>query len=475
MSQFKMPIKANPFEHQRRAFEFVMCQFENSSGAALLVEMGCGKSLISVAVAGELFNERRIRNLLIVCPLSICGVLEEEFSKFADFDYNLKILKGSLEKKSEILSSLEGRALQIAVVNYESVWRIENHIKNWHPDMIICDESHKIKTHKISASKSLHKLGEKTRYKLILTGTAITNKAIDIFSQYKFLEPKIFGKSFYTFRNHYFDMVGYGNHTPVLKESMKDELRSKIHSIAFVAKKSECLDLPETTEIIRKIELEPSAMNTYKHLARDSFAELQNSEVTVTNVLTKILRLSQLTGGFLGDDDGKKVHQISKAKLNALEDILDEVTTSGKKLVIMARFIPEIDAIKKLLTNKGLRFSIITGEIKNRADEIAKFQNDTDVLVFIGQIATAGLGITLTAASTMVFYSLDYSMSNFEQAKARIHRTGQKENCTYIYLIAKNTVDEKVLKALKKKYDLALSIIDEYKHGLNPFNNAEEI
>ena len=126
MRQFKMPIKVRPFEHQRRAFEFVMQRFENDSGAALFVEMGCGKSLISVAVAGELFNERRIRNLLIVCPLSICGVWEEEFSKFADFDYNLKVLKGSLEKKAETLYSLEGRALQIAVVNYESVWRIES-------------------------------------------------------------------------------------------------------------------------------------------------------------------------------------------------------------------------------------------------------------------------------------------------------------------------------------------------------------
>ena len=472
MKYLEMPIKARPFEHQKRAFEFVMHRFENDSGAALLVEMGCGKSLISVAVAGALFNERRIRNLLIVCPLSICGVWEEEFSKFADFDYNLKILKGSLEKKIETLYSLEGQALQIAVVNYESVWRIEKHIKNWHPDMIICDESHKIKSHNIAASKSLHKLGEKTSYKLILTGTAITNKAIDIFSQYKFLEPRIFGKSFYTFRNHYFDLVGFGNHTPILKESMKNELKNKIHSIAFVAKKSECLDLPKTTEIVRKIELEPSAMNTYKHLVRDSFAELQNSEVTVTNVLTKILRLSQLTGGFLGDDEGKKVHQISKAKLNALEDIIDDVTSSGKKLVIMARFIPEIDAIKKLLVKKNLSFSVITGDVKNRTNEISKFQNDVDVLVFVGQIATAGLGITLTASSTMVFYSLDYSMSNFEQAKARIHRTGQKENCTYIYLIASNTVDEKIMKALKNKVNLAKSLIDDYKNGLNPYENG---
>lgn len=369
------------------------------------------------------------------------------------------------------LGRLEGRILQVAVVNYESVWRIERQIKNWYLDMIICDESHKIKSHTIAASKSLHKLGEKTYYKLILTGTAITNKAIDIFSQYKFLEPKIFGKSFYTFRNHYFNMVGYGNHTPVLKESMKEELKNKIHSIAFVAKKSECLDLPETTEIVRKIEIEPSAMNTYKHLVRDSFAELKNSEATVTNVLTKTLRLSQLTGGFLGDDEGKKVYQISKAKLNELEDIIDDVTSSGKKLVIMARFIPEIEAIKKLLVKKDLSFSVITGDVKDRADEIAKFQNDADVLVFLGQIATAGLGITLTDSSTMVFYSLDYSMSNFEQAKARIHRTGQRKNCTYIYLIASNTADEKILEALRNKVNLAKSLIDNYKNGLNPYAN----
>ena len=410
--------------------------------------------------------------MLIVCPLSICSVWEEEFLKFVDFQYNLKILKGSSSKKAETLLSLNGQALQVAVVNYESVWRLEKQIRKWNPGMIICDESHKIKSHNIAASKSLHRLGEKTKYKLILTGTAITNKAIDIFSQYKFLDSSIFGKSFYIFRNRYFDMVGYGLHTPVLKESMKDELREKIHSIAFIAKKSECLDLPETTEIIRKIDLEPSAMNTYKNLVKDSFAELSKGEITVTNVLTKLLRLSQLTGGFLSDDENKKVQQISKAKLSALEDIIDSVTSSGKKLVIMARFIPEIEAIRKLLFKKKINFSIITGEVKNRANQIDNFQHDPNTLVFIGQISTAGLGITLTASSTMVFFSLDYSMSNFEQAKARIHRTGQKENCTYIYLLASNTVDEKILTALKNKVNLAKNLINNYKNGINPYENG---
>ncbi|MGN1043551.1 MAG: DEAD/DEAH box helicase [Acutalibacteraceae bacterium] len=469
LRDLKMPIKVTPYQHQEEAWRFVMGKFENPGGAALLIEMGCGKSLISVAAAGALYQAEKIRKLLIVCPLSICGVWEEEFSKFAGFDYDLKILRGTADSKTMMLNLMNGASLQVAVVNYESVWRIEPQIKNWMPDMIIVDESHKIKTHNIAASKSLHRLGEKTSYRLILTGTLITNKAIDAFSQYKFLEPRIFGKSFYAFRNRYFDMVGYGNHTPVLKKSMEPELKKKIHSIAFRATKAECLDLPETTDIVRSVELEPNAMNIYKHLVRDSFAELSRGEVTATNILTKILRLSQLTGGFLGDDEGKEIHQISTAKLNALEDIVDEVTSSGKKLVVIARFIPEIEAITDLLSKKKLKFSIITGNVKNRSEQIEKFQNDSDVLVFVGQIATAGLGITLTAASTMVFYSLDYSMSNFEQTKARIHRAGQCDPCTYIYLIAKGTIDEKVMKSLNKKYDLASSLIDDYRQGLNPF------
>ena len=404
-----------------------------------------------------------------MCPLSICGVWKEEFEKFADFEYELAILKGNAAKKTELLQKMQGHSLQVAVVNYESVWRLEKEIADWNPDFIIADESHKIKTHNIAASKAMHRLGYKTKYRMILTGTIITNKEIDVFSQYKFVEPLVFGNSFYAFRNKYFDMVGYGQHTPVLKESMKDELMAKIHSIAFRATKTECLDLPATTDIIRYVELEPGTLNIYKSLIKDSFAQLNKGEITTTNVLTKLLRLSQLTGGFIRSDDGNAYQQVSKSKLEALEDIIDEAVQSGEKLVVIARFIPEIKAIEKLLNKKSILYSIISGEIKDREEQIRKFQNDPKVSVFIGQVATAGLGITLTAASTMVFYSMDYSMSNFEQTKARIHRAGQQKNCTYIYLIAKGTVDEKVLITLQNKANLAKNLIDEYRRGLNPY------
>ena len=130
---------------------------------------------------------------------------------------------------------------------------------------------------------------------------------------------------------------------------------------------------------------------------------------------------------------------------------------------------PEIHAICRLLEKKNIGYACIYGATKDRQEQVHRFQHDPDCLVFVGQIATAGLGITLTAASTMVFYSLDYSMSNFEQTKARIHRVGQKNGCTYIYLIAKGTVDSKILNALRNKADLAKMLIDDYRKGANPF------
>lgn len=482
MDQDKLPppIKAAPYRHQREAFRFVCGKFGltepedgiRSSGAALLMEMGTGKTITSIAVTGELYLRGKIRRLLVVAPLSILCVWEEEFRKFAAFDYVLAVLAGSGAKKADTLRHLHGDALQVAVINYESAWRLEKDLSAWQPDLIIADEGHKIKTHNIAASKAMHRLGVRAKYKLLLTGTVITNKAIDVFSQYKFLNPAIFGNSFYAFRNRYFDMTGYGNHTPVLKRSMEQELMRKLHSIAFRATKAECLDLPETTDIVRYVELEPAAMKVYRNLVRDSYAALGDSEVTVTNILTRLLRLSQLTGGFLGDDEGNAPQRISSAKQNALEDIVEDVLQEGKKLVVIARFVPEIHAICRMLEKKNIGYSCIMGGVKDRDAQVAAFQNDLRIQVFVGQIATAGLGVTLTAASTMVFYSEDYSMSNFEQAKARIHRVGQKKACTYVYLVAKNTVDAKVLTALRNKANLAKTLVDDYRNGLNPFSET---
>ena len=472
-----MPIKGSPYKHQRDAFEFALSLMLkawphelHSRGVSLLMEMGTGKTITSIAIAGALYHAVEIGKVLIVAPLSILGVWEDEFAKFADFSYELIILQGPVERKADTLRHMSGDALQVAVINYESAWRMEAEISKWNPGLIIADEGHKIKTHNTNASKSMHKLGARAQYRLLLTGTLVTNHALDVFSQYKFLNPAIFGQSFYTFRGRYFSMTGYGRHTPVLKKSMEPELTRRIHSIAFRVTKAECLDLPETTDITRFVALEPEAFKTYKSVVKDSYAELAAGEVTVTNVLTKLMRLSQLTGGFIHADDNARLVPISSSKLNALGEIIESVQSEGGKVVVIARFIAEIDAISKMLNGNCIQHAIITGEVKDRSAEVDAFQNNPDVTVFIGQIQTAAMGITLTAASTMVFYSLDYSMSNYEQARARIHRVGQKNACTYIHLIAKSTIDEKVLKALRDKTNLAKVLVDDYKQrGVNPF------
>lgn len=244
-------VKVEPYSHQKDAFLFACSKFgfsneikePNSTGVALMMEVGCGKTLTSIAIVGEMYCKKRIKKLLIVCPISVMGVWDEEFKKFADFEFSITLLNGSSFKKASMLKKLEGDVLQIAVINYESMWRIEKEISKWNPDMIIADEGHKIKTPGTAVSKAMHRIGAKTKYKLLLTGTLITNKELDVFSQYKFLNTDIYGKSYYMFRNRYFDMTGYGNYTPVLKQSMRQELAEKLHSI--VLRKSNVLICPK--------------------------------------------------------------------------------------------------------------------------------------------------------------------------------------------------------------------------------------
>ena len=434
----------------------------NSKSVAILAEMGTGKTLISIGIAGQLYLKNEIKKLLIVAPLSITRVWEEEFAKFADFEYQATVLEGSSKKKNEELRNLFGNKLQVAIINYESCWRMEKEIAEWKPDMIICDESSKIKNPQAKQSKALHRLGKLSKHNIILTGTPVTNTPLDFFSQYKFLDENIFGGSYYSFRARYAVMGGYGNHQVVGYKNLQ-ELTEKAHKIAFRITKKEALDLPEQVDTTRYVELEPTSRAIYNQVERDSYAELDKGEIVTRNVLTKLLRLSQITGGYITSDYTDMAEQISSAKINALEDIVDECIDANKKLVVFARFIPEIDAITKMLNKRKIKYALIRGDVKDRAGEVDKFQNDKETKIFIGQLQTTGMGLTLTASDTAVFYSLSYNFADYEQAKARIHRIGQKNTCTYIHLIAKNTIDEKVMEALSKKKNIADLVVDNWR------------
>lgn len=205
-------VKATLYAHQVRAYNFALEMLEESRAAAIFADMGTGKTLITISTVGTLYEQERIHKMLVVCPKSIVGVWEEEFRKFADFRYALTVLDGTLDKKKSAFEYMNGTALQVIVVNYESCWRLEKEVAKWRPDIIVCDESSKIKNPQTAQSKALHRLGRISRYNMILTGTPTTGSPLDFFSQYKFLDESILGTSYYLFRNKYAILGGYQRH-----------------------------------------------------------------------------------------------------------------------------------------------------------------------------------------------------------------------------------------------------------------------
>jgi len=182
-------------------------------GAALLMDMGTGKTLTTIAIMGRAYLNGKIDKVLVVCPASVVPVWQKEITEYADFKNTVTTLEGTMSKRIEKLKQLVfGEGLKVAVINYESTWRMFDELKEWKPDLIICDESQRIKSHSAAQSKAMHKLGDIAQYKMILTGTPIQNNPLDVFSQYRFVDKSIYGTSFYAFRNRYARMGGYGGH-----------------------------------------------------------------------------------------------------------------------------------------------------------------------------------------------------------------------------------------------------------------------
>lgn len=423
---------------------------------------------------GAAYQQKKIRKVLIVAPTSVCSVWPKEFGEYADFKYNVAVLLGTKQKRLAALRALENfpfQALLVAVINYESVWRegIIEEIRKWDPDMIVADESQRIKEHRAKQSRAMHDLGKRARYKLILSGTPVQNNAVDLFSQYKFLDPTVFGTNFSAFRNRYCVMGGFENRQ-IIRYQNTDDLIRREHSVAYRVTKEEALDLPEQTFLNRYIQMEPKQRRIYDQIKKNGFAELESGgQVTAPMVLTKLTRLQQFCGGFLQKDDGEKPTFEFDGKIRALADILEDyVIGSGKKLVIFCRFRPEIDLIEQLLTRQRIKHVSIYGDIKteDRGPIVQQFQTDPETMVFLAQIDTAGLGITLTAADTCVYYSVNFNYAAYSQSLSRIHRIGQRNTCTYIHLVVEKTIDETVLTALANKEDLAKTIVDGWRNIL---------
>lgn len=491
-----MPLAkdVHPYDHQYAAFSEAIRTFERGgTGYGLYFEMGCGKSLTAVGIAGRLYNEKKAVRVLIIAPLSVLPVWPREFADYANFPWQMFVLNDRQKakkikkiKEARLLSESRQPPMTILCVNYESSWRLLKELRAFAPDLIICDEGHRIKDAESKQSKNIHEIADHARYKLELTGTPVSNGPHDYFSQFRFLDKRIFGDSWYSFKSHY-GILGQAvdprtgrTYTETLGYRNMPELLKKAHSITYRVRKSECLDLPECVDETLYCYFEPEARKAYKQLQKDSIAFLDGlPAVSAQHIITQMLRLSQFCGGYAkldtegyeDDPDAGKLVQISNAKQKLLKETLtDLLSVEGKKVVIFARFTAEINAIEaiasELAGENGYRK--IDGSVPKdvRGQCVDEFQKDPSVRIFLAQIQTAGLGITLTAADTTIYYSYSYSLADYAQSRARTNRIGQKNKCTYIHMVVENSIDEEILAALQGKQKLADICVDDYKRFL---------
>jgi SNF2 family DNA or RNA helicase len=459
-------------------------------GYALLFEQGCGKTLTAVAIMGRLYLDRKVKKLLVLAPLSVCPVWPKEFAQYADFPTHCIVMPELIagNQKKRLFENMEKQTLydglNIIVMNYEALRtkRVFEAVQSWMPDAVICDESQRIKNPQAQQSKAAHAIGDIAKYKLILSGTPVCNTPLDYWSQYRFLDKSVFGPSYYAFRNRYAKHGGFQNHE-VIGILHLGELSGKAHSIASRVRKDDALDLPPYITQTLYCELEPLARAAYETLERVGAIELEAvGKVTAPMVITRMMRLAQLTGGYFVGMNGNAPEEtpqaVSTAKVILLKDTVKDLVDAGHKVVIFCRFVPEIKLLYEVLTDMfkttgmaqyyepvRMMYGDTPGEERGRIVE--EFQTDPDIKVFIAQTHTAGLGITLHAADTCIFYSPDFSYTDYAQARDRIHRGGQTKPCLCIHLCCRDTIDELAFAAIEQKKGLADSAVDTWRSFLH--------
>jgi SNF2 family DNA or RNA helicase len=335
-----------------------------------------------------------------------------------------------------------------------------------HNTLMVIDESTTIKNPSAKRTKNILNLSTKTKYRRIMTGSPVTKNPLDLYSQCKFLSSWLLDfSSYYAFRNRYAEMKTLHMHGRSIQvvDKFKNlgELSDTLKSFSYRVLKEDCLDLPDKIFIKRQITLSPDQRKLYEQMKKEALAVLNGKQVTTVNALTQLMRLHQITCGHFTADDGS-IQRIPNNRVSELMGILEE--TEGKA-IIWAHYQWDIkDIIKEVVKAYGpgsvVDYYGLTPQ-DERQDNIKKFQSDPRCRFLVGTPATGGYGITLTAANTVIYYSNGYDLEKRLQSEDRAHRIGQKKPVTYVDINAEDTVDEKIVKALRKKINIASEVLGE--------------
>ena len=467
-------FKTKPYAHQIKALEMSW----DKPYFAYFMEMGTGKSKVLIDNISMLYDNGKINGVLIVAPKGVVkNWYESEIpTHLVDHIDHKTVLWQSLITKTqqkEMDSLFEtGEDLHILIMNVEALSTkkgvdFAQKFLFSHRALMAIDESTTIKNPEAKRTKNICQLGLATKYNRILTGSPVTKSPLDLYKQCEFLMPGLLGhESYYTFRTRYAVMrtANFSGRSVqiVVGYQRLDELSEKLKAFSYRVLKDECLDLPKKTFMKRVVTLTPDELKLYKEMSRLALANFNGKMMTTATVLTQLMRLQQITCGNFIADDGTMT-ELPTNRLPELMDLLDEIEG---KVVIWANFQRDVHRIIELISKEYGEDSFVDyyglTPQEDRQKNIQKFQDPSSpVRFFVGTTQTGGYGITLTAASTMIYYSNGYDLEKRQQSEARIDRIGQKKPMTYIDIICEKTVDTRIVKALRKKVNIATQIMGE--------------
>ena len=467
-------FKTKPFAHQLKALEMSW----DKKVFAYFMEMGTGKSKVLIDNMSILYDKGLINGALIIAPKGV-------YKNWFDSEIPTHMAE-HIEKTMVLWESSAGKSkekeldtlfkssydLHILIMNVEALStkkgkQFAEKFLSCHKTLMAIDESTTIKNPGANRTKNIIAIGKHVTYKRILTGSPVTKSPLDLYTQCWFLDPWLLDQqSYYSFRTRYAltrkinvsgrqveIVVGYRN---------LGELSDKIKPFSHRVLKDDCLDLPPKTYMKRTIQLTEEQRKVYKQMKDIALATLNGKLTTTHNVITQLMRLHQITCGHFKSDDG----QTQKIASNRLDELMDVLSEMEGKAVIWAHYRYDIEVIVEAIKKEYGDKSVVTyyGDTStdDRQKAIKLIQDpESPVRFIVGTPQTGGYGITLTGASTMIYYSNGYDLEKRQQSEARIDRIGQTKNMTYIDIIAEGTVDEKIVKALRTKVNIATEVMGE--------------
>jgi len=441
-----MYFKTNPFQHQRECLEAV----GDKPHFAFLLEPGLGKTKVAIDLVANRKIKYKAYPTLVVVPNTLVDNWIDEIEKHSDLTYIA--VTGSRGKRLDKLL----RTKDFYIINYEGTRLIWRDLVAKRFACLVLDESTCVKNVKAKQSKACYEIAKTITDRYILTGTPIMNNPLDIYGQYRILNPMIFGTSYYRFKYRYAIWGGYNNYQ-VIKWVNMNEFKGLVAHHAIYRTKDQCLDLPAKLYQVVKLDLPEEQAKVYSNLKKSFIAEFRDAVVSAPVVLTRLMRFSQITAGFTKDVEGVE-HAFQKNP--KIEWLLDFISNLGpdSKVVVFCRFTNEIRLLERALEDSGVEYVRVSGEVKDRIERVKQFNQDPNKRVFIGQLQTTGVGINLTAASYVVFMTNSYSYGERVQAEDRCHRIGQSKNVTYIDLLYRNSVDVNIHRTLRNKESLATMV-----------------